>query len=212
MKQRCAYLLNTLGAGVLIVVPVYLAVLLLLKGMKSLLRVVGPLAKLFPSWFPAAHILSLLLVASICFLIGLAVRGRRGHVALEKMEKTLFSKIPGYALIQSLTQRMAGKSADNAWKPALAEIEEALVPSFIVEELADGRYTVFVPSVPTPLAGSLFILTPNRVHPLDIPFTEAVQAISRWGSGSKQWVAAMEKGRGTQRITEPHPAVDKPAA
>ena len=38
----------------------------------------------------------------------------------------------------------------NVFEVLLAEIEEALVPAFIIEELADGRYTVFVPSVPTP--------------------------------------------------------------
>ena len=40
------------------------------------------------------------------------------------------------------------------WKPALVEIEEALVPAFIIEELEDQRVTVFVPSVPTPFAGA----------------------------------------------------------
>jgi hypothetical protein len=30
------------------------------------------------------------------------------------------------------------------------------------------------------------------VHPLDIPFTQALQSVSRWGSGSKELVAAME--------------------
>ena len=202
MKEWCGYVVNRVGAGFLVVVPVYLALLLLLKGMKSLLKVVGPLAKLFPGWFPAAHILSLLLVVGICFLVGLGIRGRRGRARLEQVEKRLFSKIPGYALVHSLTQRLAGKSEDNAWRPALAVIEEALVPAFIVEELEDGRFTVFVPSVPTPFAGSLYILTPDRVHPIDIPFTQAVQAVSRWGAGSKEWVAAMEKNRGNRAATE----------
>jgi uncharacterized membrane protein len=94
--------------------------------------------------------------------------------------------MPGYALFRSLTQRLAGKDdQENVWKPALAEIEEALVPAFIIEELADGRFTVFVPSVPTPFAGAVYILTPERVHPLDVPFTQAIKSISRWGSGSK---------------------------
>jgi hypothetical protein len=44
------------------------------------------------------------------------------------------------------------------WKPALAEIEEALVPAFIIEELEDGRFTVFVPSGATPFAGAVYIL------------------------------------------------------
>ena len=31
---------------------------------------------------------------------------------------------------------MAGSREEQAWKPALAEIEEALVPAFIIEEAA----------------------------------------------------------------------------
>ena len=57
----------------------------------------------------------------------------------------------------------------------------------------DGRLTVFVPSVPTPLAGAVYVLRPERVHILDVPFTQAVRSISRWGSGSRDLVAAMRK-------------------
>ena len=66
------------------------------------------------------------------------------------------------------------------------------MPAFIIEELEDGRFTVFVPSVPTPLAGAVYILGPERVHPLNVPFTQAVKAVTRWGSGSEELVAAME--------------------
>ena len=75
----------------------------------------------------------------------------------------------------------------------LAEIEDALVPAFIVEEFDDGRFTVFVPSVPTPFAGAVYILNRERVHPVDIPFTDAMKSISRWGAGSKNMVAAISK-------------------
>ena len=71
------------------------------------------------------------------------------------------------------------------------KIEDALVPAFIVEELDDGRFTVFVPSVPTPFAGAVYILSRERVHLVDIPFTQAIQSVSRWGAGSKELVAAM---------------------
>jgi uncharacterized membrane protein len=89
--------------------------------------------------------------------------------------------------------RIAPSRPDGAWKPALVEIEEALVPAFIIEELEDGRFTVFVPSVPTPFAGAVYILSRERVHALDVPFTQAIRSISRWGSGSKDLVAAMTK-------------------
>jgi len=67
---------------------------------------------------------------------------------------------------------------------AIAWIEEALSPGFIIEELDDGRYTALVPSVPTPAAGSLFILPRERVHPVDVPFTSVVKVISHWGAGA----------------------------
>ncbi len=75
----------------------------------------------------------------------------------------------------------------------MVEIEDALVPAFIIEELEDGRFTIFVPSVPTPFAGAVYVLGPERVHMLDVPFTQAIKTITQWGSGSRDLVAAMQK-------------------
>ena len=110
----------------------------------------------------------------------------------QRLARSVFEKIPGYGLFRSLTRQVAGEGEGEAWKPALVEIEDALVPAFIVEQLTDGRYTVFVPSVPTPLAGAVYVLSHDRVHPLDIAFTQAMKTVSRWGSGCKDLVAAME--------------------
>ena len=193
MKEFRKWVVQPLIAGFLFLIPIYLAILLLLKAMQSLAGFVRPLAMLLPKWLPAEHLLSLLLVLIVCFLIGVAVRTPGGLAVRERIEKSFFERIPGYALFRSLTQRLAGESRENVWKPALAEIEEALVPAFIIEELADGSFTVFVPSIPTPLAGAVYVLSGNRVHPLDVPFTQAIQIVSRWGSGAKELVAAMEK-------------------
>jgi uncharacterized membrane protein len=192
MKQFSEFVVSAFVGGLLIVVPIYLAVLLLLKAMQSVVALVRPLAMLLPAWLPAEHILSLLLVLIVCFLIGVAVRTPAGRAIRERIEKSLFERLPGYALFRSLTQRLAGRDEENVWKPALAEIEEALVPAFIIEELADGRFTVFVPSVPTPFAGAVYVLSRDRVHPLDIPFTQALTSVSRWGAGAKDLVAAMK--------------------
>jgi uncharacterized membrane protein len=193
MKKALVFIAKALLGGLLAVVPVYLAVLLLLKGMKSVAGLVRPFALLLPDWFPSEKALSILLVLAICFVIGLIVRSRAGRAVQERLERTFFERIPGYALLRSLTQRAAGDNREKVWKPALAEIEDALVPAFIIEEFEDGRYTVFVPSIPTPLAGAVYILERKRVHPLDVPFTQALKVVSRWGSGAKELVAAMER-------------------
>jgi uncharacterized membrane protein len=193
MKVVRQFFANALVGGVLIVLPIYLAVLVLLKGAQSVGNLIRPFTMLLPAWLPAEKVLSLLLVLTVCFLIGAAVRTRVGKALRERMETSVFERIPGFTLFRSLTQQLAGEGRENVWKPALAEIEEALVPAFIIEEFEDGRFTVFVPSVPTPLAGAVYILSRDRVHPLDVPFTQAIKTVSRWGSGSKDLVAAMEK-------------------
>lgn len=193
MKYAREFFANAVVGGVLVLLPVYLAVLVLLKGMQSIVGLVRPISALLPDWLPGEDLLSLLVVLVACFLVGAAVRTRTGRVVRERMEMSFFGRLPGYALFRSLTQRLTGQSDENVWQPALAEIEDALVPAFIVEELDDGRFTVFVPSVPTPLAGAVYILSRERVHLIDVPFTQALKSVSRWGSGSKDLVAAMRK-------------------
>ncbi len=64
-----------------------------------------------------------------------------------------------------------------------------------MEELEDGRFTIFVPSVPTPLAGAVYVISRDCMHILDIPFTQAIKSVSRWGAGTKDLVAAMRQPR-----------------
>ena len=197
MKRPLVFITQALLSGLLIVVPIYLATLLLLKGMASVVGLVRPVALLVPDWIPAEMALSLLLVLLVCFLVGVAVRTRPGQEMRNRVERTFFERIPGYALLRSLTQQMAGASRENVWKPSLYEGDEGLMLAFIIEELEDGRYTLFVPSIPTPLAGAVYVVERLKVHPLDVPFTDALKTISRWGSGAKDLVAAMEKGQRT---------------
>jgi uncharacterized membrane protein len=193
MRYAREFVLNAVVGGVLVLLPLYLAVLLLLKGMQSVVALLRPISGLLPDWVPGENFWSLVVVLIVCFVVGAAVRTRVGRVVREQMEMSFFGRLPGYALFRSLTQRLAGEGEENVWKPVLAEIEDALVPAFIVEELDDGRFTVFVPSVPTPLAGAVYILTRERVHFVDVPFTQAIKSVSRWGSGSKDLVAAIRK-------------------
>ena len=191
MRYVREFITSTVVGGLFVVVPVYLAVLLMLKGMKSVGTLVRPFAALLPDWIPAQALFSLLVLLALCCLVGIVVRTRSGRAIRERLEIVFFERLPGYGLLRSLTQRLAGDTNEEAWKPAMVEIEDALVPGFIIEEHDDGRFTVFVPSVPTPLAGAVYILNRERVHIVDVPFTQAIKAISQWGSGSRKLVAAM---------------------
>ena len=195
MKSIGAFLLQRLVAGLLVIAPVYLSILLLLKGMGSLVRLVAPIAALLPDWLPGEQLVALLLVLALCLFVGLLLVTPPGRSARAWVERTLFERLPGYRLIRSLAQQVAGQAEETAWTPALVEIEDALVPGFIIEELPDGRYTVFVPSVPTPFAGAVYVVARARVHPTGVSFAEAIKVVTRWGHGAGGLVQAMERTR-----------------
>jgi len=188
------WLTRSLVTGLLVVAPIYLAVLLLAGATKKALGIVRPMAVFIPDWMPGEQLLALLLVLGLCVVVGAVLATQSGKAAIERAERVLFERLPGYAVLRGLTQQLAsGGREESSWKPALVEIEEALVPGFVIEELADGRCTVFVPSVPTPMAGAIYVLERARVHLVDVNFAQAVRTISRWGSGMGELVAAMEK-------------------
>jgi uncharacterized membrane protein len=197
VKQFREFLTTALVSGVLIVVPSYLAILLALRGMKSLGRLARPLASLFTAGFSqtAETALAFLMMLIICLAIGVAVQSRLGRAVRERIETSVLEKIPAYSLVRDLTRQLAGHGHESAWRPALAEMGGGLMLAFIIEELADGRYTVFVPSVPSPVRGSVYVMARERVRPLNASFAQTAHTLSRWGSGFGDIVAGLESDR-----------------
>jgi len=192
MTALVEFLKTTVIGGLLIVVPVYLTVLLLAKALGGLIGLLAPIVALLPeSLHHFRKILAIALVVLICFVLGLLARTGFGRRAIEAFERRVLERLPGFALLRSVVRRVSGSSDDAQFQPVLVEIEDALTPAFIVEEIDEERYVVLVPSVPTPAAGSLYILPRQRVHWVDAPATEAVAVITRWGTGTSKLLKAM---------------------
>jgi uncharacterized membrane protein len=184
MKGLAEFTKTTLIGGVLVVLPIYVAILLLAKTLSGVLALLSPVTAAIPAGAQFRQLIALLIVLAVCLLAGIIVRSRAGLHAKLVVERTVLEKIPGYTLVRGLAERVSGDEREGSFRPALIELEDALAPGFIIEELEDGRYTVLIPSVPTPAAGALFIMPRNRVHPVDVPFTQAVTVISKWGAGA----------------------------
>jgi len=184
MKGLAELTKTTIIGGLLVVLPIYLSVLLLAKTLAGILALLSPVTAAIPASAQLRPVIAIVIVLAVCLVAGIVVRTGTGRRAKHALERSVLEKIPGYALVRGLAEKVSGNEGEGAFQPALVEIEDALSPGFIIEELEDGRYTVLVPSVPTPAAGALFILARERVHPLDVPFTQAVKVISRWGAGA----------------------------
>jgi uncharacterized membrane protein len=192
MSTIAQFLKTTLIGGLLILVPMYFSVLLLAKAVKGLVGLLAPVTALLPEGLhELRQLAAIALVVLACFVLGLAARTRPGRFMLGEFERRVLEKIPGFAVMRGVARRISGRSEDEQFQPVLVEIEDALTPAFIVEELDDDRFVVLVPSVPTPAAGSLYVLPRARVHWTDVPVTEAVAVITRWGAGTGRLVKAM---------------------
>jgi uncharacterized membrane protein len=193
MKSIAEFTKTTLIGGLLVILPIYFTFILLAKGLAGIRAVVAPVTEQIPVQVDFRELIALLLIVFVCFLAGLIVRTGPGLRAKNALERKLLEKIPGYSLLRGLTGRIAGTQTDETFAVALVELEEALVPAFIVEELDDGQFSVFVPSAPTPAAGTIYILPRERVHRIDVPFATAVGVVSRWGAGAGVLLKAMQK-------------------
>jgi uncharacterized membrane protein len=170
MRTLGEFIKTTLIGGVLVILPIYIAVLLLAKMVMGLLGLLKPLTEHIPAGVEFRQIIAILLLPAFCFLVGLVVRTGPGLRVKNAFERAVLQKLPGYTFLRGLAGRLTGRSEGHALQPALVEIEDALVPALIVEELDDGSYTVLVPSAPTPMAGSIYILArdggPSGRHPV----------------------------------------------
>ena len=191
MQRIAEFTKTTLIGGVLVVLPIYVSALLLVKTLSGIVALLSPVNAQLSADAQFRRIIAFLIVVLVCFVAGLIVRTGTGLRAKNAFERMLLDKIPGYTLLRGLAGRLAGENKSEMFTVALAEIEEALVPAFIVEELDDGRYVIFVPSVPTPAAGAIYIIARERVHLVDVSFTKAVSVISKWGAGAGDLIKAL---------------------
>jgi uncharacterized membrane protein len=197
MKTLADFLRMTLVGSLLVVLPLWVSVLLLIKAVKSALLVLHPLAKLLPQRLVHPDMVALCLLILICFAVGLLIRTRLGHSFGDWLEKHFLGRIPGFSIVHGMIRQLAGAKDEQSFQPALVEIEEALVPAFIIEKHADGQFTVFVSSSPTPMAGAIYILQPERVHPVDVPLRKAMVCVAKWGSGAAEMRGAIREESST---------------
>jgi len=175
MKRILAFLKATLLGGVIVVLPAWLAAMLVLKALGYLQVFVKPISSHLPQSVAHPRVMAILLLVGLCFLVGAAIQTAIGQKAKRAAERAVLEKIPGYTTLRSLASRLSDHADTASFQPALIEIEEALVPCFIVERHSGNRSTVFVPSVPTPMAGAVYIMDNARVHPLDLPAVAVMQ-------------------------------------
>lgn len=196
MKRIPELLKSSIIAGLLIVLPAWLAILMLGKVLMHFGGMVKPVSRLIPEDILHPHLVAAILFLLACLFVGMLSQTPLGRVIGRSLEYNVFGRVPGYHAFRKIAHQFSDKDAGHGFKPALIDVEDGcLTPAFVIEEHANGSFTVFLPSVPTPMAGSILIMPAERIHRIDVPVSSMMKCISQWGGGSTELIAALEKSR-----------------
>ena len=189
MKNILNFLKTTILGGLFVLLPVILLYLALAEVMGVLVAMAIPFADLFfpgrfeDTRFPVLIALALLVGAS--FILGLIMLSDIGRRFGNWIERLILGKVPGYNAIKSLTTGFADSQQESSFKPALlnsSDGEKEFV--YIVEDHGDGNLTIMVPWTPTPFAGTIKIVSKDRIEPLAVSMGKLTEVLSQWGVGS----------------------------
>lgn len=193
MKQIIEFIKTTLLGGALIIVPAAAVVFILAKVARGLRNALEPLAAKLPAAIHFPYLVEIVTVVAVCFIAGLLIRTRPGRWFGRLLERYLFDKVPGYALVKAMTGRSVSGTTEQAASPALVDMEDGLVPALIIERHDDGFVTVFGPSPPVPTVGQAYIFASSKVHPVDVSLPKFIGCITKWGLGSQELRLAMRR-------------------
>jgi uncharacterized membrane protein len=207
MSQLLQGLKKAFVAGLLVVLPAWLAVLLIVGLLTKLGILVKPIAGQLPEEVNHPQLVAIGSFLLVCLMAGLLVRTPVGRFLGRILGEHVFSQVPGYVPLRTIANQFADLDKREGFKPALVGIEDgSLAPAFLIERHDDGRCTVFIPSAPTPMAGSIFIMAGERVHLIDVPIGTLLGCVSKWGTGAGELLAAMGSGRAAPALPKPFPS------
>ena len=104
------------------------------------------------------------------------------------MERVVLHKVPGFLFFKAMAVSVTGaERKDQNLVPVLVDFDDNTVLAFLIEEAATpgGLATVFVPSAPTPAAGTVVLVETRRIRKLDVPIAAAMRTVTSLGIGTQ---------------------------
>ena len=190
MKNITDFLKTTLAGGVLIVLPLLLFYMLLSEILGMVVALATPIADLFPKGtfdeVKMTVLLAVMLIVVVSFIFGLALRSSLLRRFGLWIENKMLGHLPIYKAVKSLSRGLAGAKEDGVFKPAiLTSSDGSREIVYLIEEHDDGQVTILVPWTPTSFAGSIKILSREKIELLSASLGDTSAVLSNWGVGAK---------------------------
>jgi uncharacterized membrane protein len=191
MRQLFDFLKTSLIGGLFILLPLVLFYLLLSELLEVVVALATPIADLFPKGtfdqVKMPVVIGVILIIGASFLFGLALRSASLRRLGLWIERTLLDRLPLYNAVKRMGRGLVGAQEDSAFRSAIyssSSGEKEIV--YVIEEHGDGQMTVLFPWAPASFAGSVKIVSADRIEILKTSFGDASRVIAHWGVGARE--------------------------
>jgi uncharacterized membrane protein len=178
---------TTLIGGVVLLLPLVVALAVIGKGVALVGDAAAPLIARLPDksvgGVALATLATVVLLLLLCFGAGLLARAALGRKLSETFENRLHALYPRYTVFKGMTQDLAGEGMQGL-RPVLFSADDQQMLAMEVERLADGRVVLFVPGAPDPWSGSVVLVAPERVAALSVDLGAVNRVLKGLGRGT----------------------------
>ncbi|HEX6192250.1 MAG TPA: DUF502 domain-containing protein [Chitinophagaceae bacterium] len=186
MTELLRLIRTTIFGGVVFIVPLVLVGIIINKVYQFIKRIIVP-------FMPGDDaiggiglhaIIAILILLAICFGAGLLARTNAARNFVKWLESNILEIMPGYKFMKGMGLATTGLE-DQDMKVVLARVDDGWQISFLIEQINDTMYTVYIPGAPSPWSGSIYHLEKDKIIWTDITQKQAIRCIKQLGAGYK---------------------------
>jgi uncharacterized membrane protein len=188
MKNILKAIKATFLGGIFFLVPLILLIVLLEKGYNIVQKITLPLVSHLPRvkilGLALQELIGILIIIIICFLAGLLARKAKAQRLIQKLEDGVLSFVPGYSFMKKMNENIVGFESNEELKVVLIPTDAGWQFAFLIEQIDENNFSVFIPDAPNPWSGSVCFVNKKDIKELEISQKEALACIRKLGYGS----------------------------
>ncbi|MBX9629445.1 MAG: DUF502 domain-containing protein [Burkholderiales bacterium] len=192
---------NTFIAGILLLLPIMVAIIVVREVVRMLRQVVEPLAKLLPFerilGVQAENVASLLVLLAFCMLAGLFATTATGRRITLWLERHILQYLPLYGWAMTMVRNLLNTGSDRPTEVVLLDIGDGIEQvAWVTGRPVPGKVVVYVPDPPDGQSGAVFLTPEGKIRPAGLTMIQALDLLRRLGGGSTEMAHRRSTGSG----------------
>jgi len=190
MRSILKIIKATFLGGILFLAPLILLLILLEKGFGIIQKITNPIVSHFPKvkvlGLAIEEIVAILIIIFICFAAGLIAKTTYAQKLIHRLENGILSFVPGYSFMKKMNENIMGFESNEDLKVVLVPTDAGWQFAFLIEQIDENNFSVFIPDAPNPWSGSVVFVEKKNIKDIQISQKQALAYIRKLGYGSKE--------------------------